>query len=71
MNLISNKTATTEKRVPVFAGMKMVNGKTIQNKMSNVGYKIVRFTYDVNIYDGGHEDWMLINEKTLKTVIIK
>lgn len=71
MNLISNKTATTEKRMPVFAGMKMVNGKTAQHKITKVGYKIVRFIYDVNIYACGYEDWILIDQKTIKTVILK
>lgn len=71
MSIVANIQKTKNKKIPVFAGMKTVNGKTINNKISKVGYDIVQFIYDVNIYIDGYEDWALIGEKRMKRIINK
>jgi len=57
-----------KKKFPVFAGMQFCKGKTINNNIKEVGYKIIEFTFDVIEYPT-HKDFCLISEKTIKTVM--
>lgn len=59
-------TRSEVKKIPVYAGMKFSNGKTVNNKLHKVGYKLVKFTY--NVYSDG-DNSQLIKEETVKTVI--
>jgi len=57
---------TTTKRFPVFAGMETyLNGGIKSANLRQVGYKIVRFTWQC--YPDG--DQVLIDEHTIKTII--
>ncbi len=67
--MIKSKKATKAKKIPIFAGMQFCNGKTIKNNIHKVGYKVVKFFYIVDVYENGHQDFVLVAEKTVKTVL--
>lgn len=54
------------KKIPIIAGMPL--GKKNDYKLREVGYKVVKFTYDSINYQNGHTDKMLIKEKEIKRV---
>jgi hypothetical protein len=64
-NKIYGITATETRKIPIYAGMPL--GKTSDNKIKKVGFKIVQFTYDVN--PANPEDRMQISEKELSRTI--
>lgn len=47
------------------------NGKVGDYKLRKVGYDVIESTYDVDVYQDGYEDWMLINQVRIKRVFYK
>jgi len=65
-----NRIAKETKRFPIYAGMQYnFTGKIIDSKIKKVGYRIVQFTYDVDIFENGYEDYCLIDQKEVKRVM--
>jgi hypothetical protein len=70
--LIANRIAKKRSKCPVMAGMPFLgNGKVGDYKLRKVGYDVIESTYDVDVYDDGYEDWMLINQVRIKRVFYK
>lgn len=53
---------TTTKRIPIYAGMRFLNGKTVDNKMRKVGFKVVKFEYN--------NEGQLISEKEISRKLL-
>jgi len=64
---IGHKVVSETRRVPIRAGMGTINGSRSM-KIQRIGYRIVKTTYDVNIYDR-YEDSSIIAHEIIKTVI--
>jgi hypothetical protein len=69
---IAKRIEKKRSKSPVIAGMPFLpNGKVGDYKLRKVGYDVIESTYDVDVYQDGYEDWMLINEVRIKRVFYK
>jgi hypothetical protein len=67
MELIAKRIEKKRQKFPLFAGMPF--DKPNDMKIRKIGSRTVEFTYDVDIYSCGYEDWMLIGQKEIKRKI--
>jgi len=66
---IANRIEKKRSKSPVIAGMPF--DKVGDYKLRKVGYDVIESTYDVDVYQDGYEDWMLINQVRIKRVFYK
>ena len=66
---IAKRIETKRTKSPVITGMPF--NKVGDYKLRKVGYDVIESTYDVDVYQDGYEDWMLINQVRIKRVFYK